>query len=312
MSTANNSSLTQTINKKSPPVTVRVIDEEPAIRTRGLYRDAWRRFARSPLALAGLVIVSLIIVGALLAPLLAPEGYDHQVYEDAYLFPSAEHFMGTDGLGREIWDRVLYGARISLMVGVLSQVWAYVVGILLGATAGFRGGRVDYFIMRFVDAMAAFPSLLFAILVMSALGGGLWQLMLAIGLTNWITACRLTRAQLLQLRESEYVTAARATGVGNVRIVTQHLLPNALSPLIVNLTLGIPSAIFAEAGLSFLGLGIDPPIPSWGQMVSEGREYISYYWYMAVFPALAIALMMLGFTWLGDGLRDALDPRDSE
>lgn len=307
MSTANNRSLAQAIRQAAEPIA----DEPPTIRRRGLYRDAWRRFARSPLALTGLILVALMVLGALIAPLIAPNGYDHQVYENAYLFPSIEHPMGTDGLGREVWHRVLYGARISLLVGVLSQVWAYVIGIGLGAMAGFRGGRVDYIIMRFVDAMAAFPSLLFAILVMSALGGGLWQLMLAIGLTNWITACRLTRAQLLQLRESEYVTAARAVGVGNLRIIGQHLLPNALSPLIVNLTLGIPSAIFAEAGLSFLGLGIDPPVPSWGQMVSEGREYISYYWYMAVFPALAIALMMLGFTWLGDGLRDALDPRDA-
>ena len=276
---------------------------------RSLYRDAWRRFASNRLALIGLGMVVLIVLAAVGAPLLAPNGYDHQVYVDAYLFPSWAHPMGTDSLGREVWDRVLYGAQISLLVGVLSQVWAFGIGILLGALAGFRGGRTDYIIMRLVDAMAAFPSLLFAILIMSALGGGLWQLMIAIGLTNWITACRLTRAQLLQLRESEYVTAARAIGAQSSHIVWVHLLPNALSPLIIGLTLGIPGAIFAEAGLSFLGLGIDPPTPSWGQMVSEGRDFINYYWYMAVFPALAIALMMLGFTWLGDGLRDALDPR---
>ena len=281
----------------------------PPLRYRSLYGDAWRRFVRNRLALIGLAIVLLIVVGAIGAPFLAPMGYDHQVYENAYLFPSLGHPMGTDSLGREVWDRVLYGAQISLLVGVLSQVWAYGVGVLLGALAGFRGGRTDYLIMRFVDAMAAFPSLLFAILVMSALGGGLWQLMVAIGLTNWITACRLTRAQLLQLREAEYVTAARAIGAQSGHIVWTHLLPNALSPLIIGLTVGIPGAIFAEAGLSFLGLGIDPPTPSWGQMVSEGREFLNYYWHLAVFPALAIALMMLGFTWLGDGLRDALDPR---
>ncbi len=279
------------------------------LRYRSLYRDAWRRFASNRLALIGLVIVVLIVLAAAGAPILAPHGYDHQVYADAYLFPDWSHPMGTDSLGREVWDRVLYGAQVSLLVGVLSQVWAFGVGILLGALAGFRGGRTDYIIMRLVDAMAAFPSLLFAILIMSALGGGLWQLMIAIGLTNWITACRLTRAQLLQLRESEYVTAARAIGAPSSHIVWVHLLPNALSPLIIGLTLGIPGAIFAEAGLSFLGLGIAPPTPSWGQMVSEGRDFINYYWYMAVFPAVAIALMMLGFTWLGDGLRDALDPR---
>ena len=285
--------------------------EIQAPRHRSLYQDAWRRFARNYLALIGLTIVLLITFAAIAAPLIAPNGYNHQVYENAYLFPSWQHLMGTDGLGREVWDRVIFGARVSLAVGVISQIWGYFVGVLLGAIAGFRGGRADYFIMRFVDAMAAFPSLLFAILVMSALGGGLWQLMLAIGLTNWITACRLTRAQLLQLRESEYVLAARAVGVSDARIILNHLLPNALSPLIISLTLGIPTAIFAEAGLSFLGLGIAPPVPSWGQMVGDGREFINYYWYMAVFPSLAIALMMLGFTWLGDGLRDALDPRDA-
>jgi len=277
---------------------------------RSRLREAWRRFARNGLAVVGLAIVTGIIAIAAAAPLVAPQGFDHQVYANSYLFPSFGHLLGTDGLGREVVDRVIYGARVSLLVGILSQVWAYGVGVLLGAVAGFRGGHTDYVIMRLVDAMAAFPSLLFAILVMSALGGGLWQLMLAISLTNWITPCRLTRGQFLQLRESEFVTAARVVGVSSAGIMRIHLLPNALSPLIVSLTLGIPGAIFSEAGLSFLGLGINPPTPSWGQMVSEGRQFLNYYWYLAVFPAVAIALLMLGFTWAGDGLRDALDPRD--
>ena len=265
---------------------------------------------RNRLAVIGLVIVVFLVLVAVGAPIIAPNGYNHQVYEDAYLFPELKHLMGTDSLGREVWHRIVYGARISLLVGVLSQIWAYGIGVFLGALAGFQGGRADYVIMRFVDAMAAFPSLLFAILVMSALGAGLWQLMLAIGLTNWITACRLTRAQLLQLRETDYVLAARAIGATQSRIVQAHLLPNALSPLIVGLTLGIPSAIFSEAGLSFLGLGINPPTPTWGQMVGEGYQFLGYYWHLAVFPALAIAFTLLGFTWVGDGLRDALDPRD--
>ncbi len=281
-----------------------------AIRERSLYRDAWRRFALNRLALIGLGVVLLLSFSAIAAPILAPGGYNQQVYEQAYMFPSLEHPMGTDGLGREIWHRVLYGARISLTIGILSQTVAYGVGIMLGSLAGFLGGRVDYAIMRFVDAMAAFPSLLFAILVMSAFGPGMWKLLLAISLTRWIDACRLTRAQLLQLRETDYVLSSRAIGAKPVRIVWRHLLPNALSPLIVGLTLGIPGAIFSEAGLSFLGLGINPPIPSWGQMVGESYQFLNYYWYMAIFPALAIALMMLGFTWAGDGLRDALDPRD--
>lgn len=284
-------------------------DKLPA--ERSLYRDAWRRFKKNRLALIGLGVIILITLCALGAPLISTGGYNNQVYADAYLFPGLQHLMGTDGLGREIWNRVLYGGRISLLVGLISQALAYAVGIPLGALAGFRGGQTDYFIMRFVDAMSAFPSLLFAILVMSALGPGVWQVLLAISLTRWIDGCRMTRAQLLQLRQSEYVIAAQAMGASTGRIIVTHMLPNALSPLIVGLTLGIPGAIFSEAGLSFLGLGINPPIPSWGQMVGESVQYLGYYWYMTVFPALAIALMMLGFTWAGDGLRDALDPRDS-
>lgn len=294
------------------PVAGKTLITPESTRHRSLYGDAWRRFLRNRLAIIGLVIVLFLVAVALGAGFLAPEGYNHQELQDAYLFPSWEHLMGTDSLGREVWERVAYGARISLLVGVLSQVWAYGFGIVLGAIAGFRGGRTDYLIMRFVDAMHAFPGLLFAILIMSVLGAGLWQLMVAVGLTNWITACRLTRGQLLQLRETDYVLAARALGSTPNRIVRSHLLPNALSPLIVGLTLGIPQAIFTEAGLSFLGVGINPPTPSWGQMVGESVQYIGYYWYMALFPALAIALTMLGFTWVGDGLRDALDPRDGQ
>lgn len=296
----------------STPTASKTLMAPESTRHRSLYGDAWRRFLRNRLAIIGLVIVLFLVAIALGAGLLAPEGYNHQELQDAYLFPSWAHLMGTDGLGREVWERVAYGARVSLLVGVLSQIWAYSFGIFLGAIAGFRGGRTDYLIMRFVDAMHAFPGLLFAILIMSVLGAGLWQLMVAVGLTNWITACRLTRGQLLQLRETDYVLAARAIGSKPSRIIRTHLLPNALSPLIVGLTLGIPQAIFTEAGLSFLGVGINPPTPSWGQMVGESVQYIGYYWYMALFPALAIALTMLGFTWVGDGLRDALDPRDAQ
>lgn len=293
-------------------ITPSALITEPAagnVRQRNRYLDAWRRFRRNRLALIGLAIVLLITIAALGAPILAPAGFNNQVYADAYQFPSVRHPMGTDGLGREIWVRVIYGAQVSLLVGLVSQTLAYAIGVPLGAISGFRGGRTDYLIMRFVDAMTAFPSLLFAILVMAVLGPGLWQVLLAIGLTRWIDGCRMTRAQLLQLRESEYVLAARALGIGTSRTIWRHMLPNALSPLIVGLTLGIPGAIFSEAGLSFLGLGINPPTPSWGQMVGESIQFLSYYWHMAVFPAIAIALMMLGFTWAGNGLRDVLDPR---
>jgi ABC-type dipeptide/oligopeptide/nickel transport system permease subunit len=279
----------------------------------GLVRDlgdGWRRFSRNRLAVVGAAIVLTMIALAIAAPLIAPEGYDHQVYENAYLFPSLEHLMGTDGLGREVWVRVLYGAQVSLFVGIVSQLWAFLFGVTIGSIAGYLGGRADYVLMRLVDATAAFPSLLFAILIIAVMGSGIWPMLIAISLTNWVTTARLTRAQFLQLRETEFITAARVIGLTDRRIVTHHLFPNSASPLIVGLTLGIPAAIFTEAGLSFLGLGISPPVPSWGQMVSEGYQYLGYYWYLAVFPALALALLMLGFTWAGDGLRDALDPHE--
>jgi oligopeptide transport system permease protein len=272
---------------------------------------AWRRFRRNKLAMVGSALVLLIVLAAVFAPVLAPDGHNKQEYANAYLFPEAAHPMGTDGLGREIWVRLIYGAQVSLLVGLLSQTLAYLIGVPLGAVAGYYGGRVDYFIMRFVDAMTAFPSLLFAILVMAVLGPGVWQVLLAIGLTRWIDGCRMTRAQLLQLRETDFVMASRSIGASGARIIWRHMLPNALSPLIVGLTLGIPGAIFSEAGLSFLGLGISPPTPSWGQMVGESVQYLSYYWHMAVFPAMAIAIMMLGFTWAGNGLRDVLDPQSA-
>lgn len=273
-------------------------------------RDGWRRFSRDRLAVVGLALVVLIVGLAVLAPVLAPAGYDHQVYENAYLFPSIDHPMGTDGLGREVWARVLYGAQVSLFVGIVSQVWAFLIGVVTGGLAGYFGGWVDYTIMRIVDATAAFPSLLFAILIIAVIGSGLWPVLIAIGITNWVTTARITRAQFLQLRQSEFITAARVVGLSNRRIVIRHLFPNSASPLIITLTLGIPAAIFTEAGLSFLGLGISPPVPSWGQMVGEGYQYLGYYWYLAVFPAIALALLMLGFTWAGDGLRDAFDPHE--
>lgn len=274
-------------------------------------RAAAGRFAHNRLALLGLAIVLVLITLAICAPLIAPNGYDHQVYANSYLFPSLQHFLGTDGLGREVWDRILYGAQVSMLIAIVSSVSAFGLGVLIGSIAGLRGGRTDYVLMRIVDATSAFPSLLFAILLITAVGGGMWQLIVAITLTGWITACRVTRGQFLQLRQSEFVTAARSIGVTNANIIRNHLLPNAISPLIVGLTLAIPTVILTEAGLSFLGLGVNPPTPSWGQMVAEGQQFINYYWYLAVFPAIAIALLMLGFTWAGDGLRDALDPRDA-
>jgi oligopeptide transport system permease protein len=279
------------------------------LRQRTLLSDAVRRFSRNKLALVGLSLVLFLLILAIGAPLFAPERYDEAHFDRAWQFPSPQHIMGTDALGRDFLSRIIYGARISLMVGFLSQGLSYVIGVPLGLLSGWRGGRTDYIIMRIVDAMAAFPRLLFAILIMSALGAGVEKVLLALALTGWIDGCRMARAQILKLKDADYVIAARAVGATDRRILFGHLFPNTLSPLIVGLGLGIPGAIFGEAGLSFLGLGINPPTPSWGQMLGEAGKYASYYWHLGLFPAIAIALTMLGFTLFGDGLRDALDPR---
>jgi len=294
-------------------------------RERGIYRDAARRFFKNKLAIVGLILVLLLITLALFAdnwfitlpfgreaePLIARTTYNEVFYGPTGAFPSAEYWMGTDLNGRDLFSRIVYGARISLTIGLLAQLVAFGIGIPLGGVAGWNGGgRVDFLVMRLVDVMSAFPNLLFAYLIMARLGAGFWNVMLAIGITSWIGICRLTRAQFLSLREQEYVTASRALGAGTWRIIRYHLLPNALAPIVVSLTLGIPMAIFAEASLSFLGVGINPPMPSWGQMIGrDGVANINFFWHIAFFPALMIAITMLGFTLMGDGLRDALDPR---
>jgi ABC-type dipeptide/oligopeptide/nickel transport system permease subunit len=273
--------------------------------------DAWRRFCANRLAPVGLGIVLLLLVLAVGANVIAPFPYDKPDFAAAWQFPSRQHLMGTDGIGRDFFSRIVYGARTSLAVGLSAQALALSIGITLGMAAGLRGGKVDFVVMRLVDAVWAFPRMLFAIMVLTVLGSGFGNVLLAIAVTGWIPICRLTRAQLLTQRESDYVVAARALGVSEARIARVHLLPNILGPVIVTLTLGVPEAIFAEAGLSFLGIGINPPIPSWGQMVGESVSTIRFYWHLALFPALMIGLTMLGFVLLGDGLRDALDPRST-
>ncbi len=272
-------------------------------------REAWRRFQANRLASLGLAIVIVLVVMAIGAPVIAPYPYDKPDFGAAWQFPSRQHLMGTDGIGRDFFSRIVYGARTSLAIGLSAQAIALTLGILLGLAAGMRGGQVDFAIMRLVDAVWAFPRMLFAIMILTVLGSGFGNVLLAIAVTGWIPICRLTRAQLLGQRERDYVTAARALGASENRIARTHLLPNIAGPLIVALTLGVPEAIFAEAGLSFLGIGINPPIPSWGQMVGESVSTIRFYWHLALFPALMIGLTMLGFVLLGDGLRDALDPR---
>ena len=278
---------------------------------RTLWQDAVRRFLKNRLAILGLIIVSFFFILAIFADFLAPFPYDKADFSQVRVLPMVNpvYPLGTDEIGRDYLSRLIYGARTSMTVGITIQFFALLIGVPLGGLAGYLGGKVDYVISRLIDIMTAFPGLIFAILVISLLGGGMWKVILALSITSWIGIARLTRAQVLSLREKEYVEAARCLGVTQRGIIFRHLVPNALSPLLVAVSFGIPAAIFGEAGLSFLGIGINDPIPSWGKMVGISGAYVRVSWHMALFPTLAIALAMLGFSFVGDGLRDALDPK---
>lgn len=277
--------------------------------TRNLWRDAMARFAKNRLAMAAWVIVMLLVLIAVFADLLAPTPYDYAVLREAKQFPSAQHWLGTDQVGRDLLSRMIYGARISLTVGFSVQAIALIIGIPLGIAAGFLGGWIDFLVARVIEVFTAIPQVLFALFLVSIFGSTMLNVILAIALISWVEICRLTRAQILALREREFIEAARVIGTPTLQIMMRHLLPNALTPLIIAVTLGIPSAIFTEAGLSFLGLGINDPLPSWGKMVGDSYSYIRVYWHLGLFPTLMIAITMLSFSLVGDGLRDALDPR---
>ncbi|GIV76769.1 ABC transporter permease [Litorilinea aerophila] len=282
-------------------------------RHRTLWQDAVRRFMRNRLAVFGLVIVVFLLFLAIFADLIAPFPYDKADFSKVRLLPMRDpaHPLGTDEVGRDYLSRLIYGARTSMTVGISIQLIALLIGVPLGGLAGYLGGKVDFVVTRIIEIMTAFPGLLFSILVITLLGGGLWKVIFALSITSWIGIARLTRGQLLSLREKEYVEAARALGVPQRDIIFRHLMPNALSPLLIAVSFGIPTAIFGEAGLSFLGIGVNDPIPSWGKMVGVAGAYVRVSWHMALFPTLAIALTMLGFSFVGDGLRDALDPNQS-
>jgi len=281
----------------------------PSTQTSNLWRDAWRRLLRNKLAVLGGVTVILLCLVAICADFIAPYSYTKANFGKIYEFPSREFPLGTDQLGRDVLSRMIYGARVSMLVGVGAQVIIVMIGVPIGLVAGYLGGRVDLFLTRFIDVMYAFPRLLFVILIMSMLGAGLMNIFIAIGLTGWVGIARQTRAQVLSIKEKEFVEGARALGAGFVRTVTKHVLPSALTPIVVSVTFGIPEAIFTEAALSFIGVGINPPTPSWGQMVGENQQYLRSYWHLCVFPSIAIAITMLSFTFFGDGVRDALDPK---
>lgn len=277
------------------------------IKSTGFWAHALRRFIRNRLAILGFLIVGLLCFMALSAPVITTRGYADPHFDKAWQFPSREFWFGTDGIGRDFYSRIVYGTRVSLSVGLIAQGMAFFIGVPLGIVAGLKGGRTDYWIMRAVEGCQSFPRMLIAILLMTWLGSGFSNVLLAIGITSWIPICRLARAEVLSHRERDYMQAALAIGCNNVHLLVRHLFPNVFPVLLVAMTLSIPEAIFIEAGLSFLGVGINPPTPSWGQMLGESINYIRHFWHLALFPALMIGLTMLGFTLLGDGLRDALD-----
>ena len=274
-----------------------------------LWQDAWRQLIRNRLAVAGGVTVILLCLIAIFADFIAPYSYAKANFGRIYEFPTRDYPLGTDQLGRDVLSRMIYGARVSMLVGLGAQVIVVLIGVPIGLVSGYVGGRVDLLLTRFVDVMYAFPRLLFVILVMSMLGAGLTNIFIAIGFTGWVGIARQTRAQVLSIKEKEFVEGARALGAGFYRQISRHILPSALSPIVVSVTFGIPEAIFYEAALSFIGVGINPPTPSWGQMVGENQQFLLSYWYLCVFPAIAIAVTMLSFTFFGDGVRDALDPK---
>jgi len=280
----------------------------------GLWADAWVRFRRNKLAVGSLIFVLLLIVAAISAPLLQRVGLlQDPIAQDVvnnYLGPGApHHILGTDDLGRDVLSKVIFGSQVSLTIGILVQAIVLVIGGSIGLVAGYFGGWIDNLLMRFTDIMYAFPDLLFVLIIVAALGPTLLNIFVAIGVVSWVGLARLVRGQVLSIKEKEYVEAANAAGSPPVKIILQHLLPNSLGPVIVSLTFGIPAAIFTEAVLDFLGVGIRPPQPTWGVMVFEGYAAVDAYPYLVIIPCVALSLTMLAFNFIGDGLRDALDPR---
>lgn len=284
--------------------------EAAPTRQTSLWKDAWRRLIKNKLAVVGMIIVAMFAVIAIFAPLIAPYGEAEVVAPELRLMEPSWYFpMGLDQNGRDMFSRMVYGARVSLLVGVVAQIIVLAIGVPIGAIAGFYSGKVDNALMRTVDVFYAVPQLLLVLLLVNMLGPGMKNIFIAIGVTGWVTMARLVRGVMLANREQEYVKASRVAGGSSGYIIMRHMLPNSLTPIVVALTFGIPQAIFIEASLSFVGVGIRPPQPSWGQMVGTGQQYIQSVQHLMLFPCLAIALTMLAFTFLGDGLRDALDVR---
>lgn len=274
-------------------------------------RSLFIKALSNPLALSGFIIIVGILLLAFLAPLISPYDPNAIDVKAILLPPSSQHLMGTDGLGRDVFSRMLFGARISLLVGVVAVGIATVIGIVLGAISGYYRGWVDIFIMRAVDVMLSIPTFFLILAVIAFLTPSIWNIMIVIGLTSWMGVTRLVRAEFLSLRGREFVLASQTLGAKDWRLIFTHLLPNSLTPIIVSSVLGVASAVLIESGLSFLGLGVQAPQASWGNILTDGKEYIQFAWWLSLFPGLAILITVLGYNLLGEGLRDALDPRSA-
>lgn len=271
--------------------------------------EAWKQFRKNKLSVFGGAVLILIVLAAVFAPYITCAGYADTAYlDEAYSFPSFSHFFGVDMLGRDFFSRNVYAARISLGIGFTSALISAIIGVPMGAYSAYRGGWIDWVVTRLLEVMSVIPPLLIAILMGTLWGGSVWNIILIISATNWVIVCRLVRGQVLSLKEEDYIAAAKALGATDMRIIFRHLVPNCVGPIIVGMILSIPNAIMTEAGLSFLGVGVNPPIPSWGKMINEGLAYINFFWHLTLFPALLLGITILCLSFVGDGLRDALDP----
>ena len=279
---------------------------EPRVSTRG---DVWRRFRRNKMALFGLAVITVLVLAAAFAPLITK--YDPTIINtiESRRSPSSEHWFGTDLLGRDLYSRVVYGARVSLKVGILSTLIAVTLGLIAGGISGYYGGRLDSLVMRSTDIFLAFPYILAAIVVISVLGQGESTVILVLGLLGWMSIARIFRSSILQIKETEYIQAARAMGCSDLRIILRHILPNSIQPVIVIATIFVGTAVLSEAALSFLGVGITEPTPAWGLMVNDGRRFLAVSPHLLFYPGMAIFVTVMAFVFVGDGLRDALDPR---
>ena len=271
--------------------------------------DFWERFKRNKMALVGGIVVIVLFIVSFFAPWIAPYDPGAIDLKEILLPPSASHLLGTDQLGRDVLSRMIWGARISLKVGFVATGIAIAIGTILGALAGYYGRWVDGVIMRFVDIMLCFPSFFLILAVIAILEPSIWNIMIVIGLTSWMGVTRLVRADFISLKERDFVQAARVIGVSDFRIIFRHILPNAMASVLVAATLGVAGAILTESALSFLGIGVQPPTPSWGNILTAGKDNIDIAWWLSLYPGLAILVTVLGYNLLGEGIRDSLDPR---